>query len=143
MVYTHVLVITRARVPHGRYWHSSDVKHEGRRPAGGLYGATCQYLLCGTREGRVITNLLHEQLAKGLFLCCVPQKDTRLLGKGYRAASLLGCALKRTPGSSISKLTWTYQEVRGHSEFFTQSHAFWSMEICMAMDYTALYLKYS
>ena len=78
-------------MPHGRFWHSSDVKHEGR----------------STREARVITNnLLYEQLVKDLFLCCVPQRETRLLGKAYHAASLLGCALKRT-GCSISKLTWT------------------------------------
>ena len=83
-----VLVIIRARVPNGRYWHSSDVKHEGRR------------------EARVITTLLHEQLAKDLFPCCVPQRETRLLRKAYRAASLLGHALKST-GCSISKLTWT------------------------------------
>jgi hypothetical protein len=29
-----LVVITRARVPHGRYWHSSDVKPEGHRPEG-------------------------------------------------------------------------------------------------------------
>ena len=49
------------------------------------------------RETRVITDLLHEQLAKYLnFLCCVPQRDTSLkpLGKGYHAASLLAPALK-------------------------------------------------
>ena len=75
--YQKVLVITRARAPHGRYWHSSDVKHEG----------------C-TKEAHVITNLLHEQLAKDLFPCCVPQRETRLIGKAYHAASLLGRALK-------------------------------------------------
>ena len=101
----YVLVITRARVPHGRYWHSSDVKHEGRRPEC-FTELLCQYLPCGTREARVITNLLHEQLAKDLYPCCVPQRETRLLGKAYRAASLLGRALKTT-GCSISKLTWT------------------------------------
>ena len=30
----HVLVITRARVPYGKYWHSSDVWPKGRRPEG-------------------------------------------------------------------------------------------------------------
>ena len=73
----------------GRYWHSSDVKPE----ALWSYVPIMPY---GTREAHVITNLLHEQLAKGLFLCCVPKRDTRLLSIAYRVARLLGCALKRT-----------------------------------------------
>jgi hypothetical protein len=47
-----------------------------------------------------------------MYLCCVPQRDTRLLGKAYHAASLLGHALKRTGvNCSISKLTWTKTEL--------------------------------
>ena len=83
----------------------SSVKPSGLQPSG-FTSLLCQYLPCGTREARVITNLLHEQLAKGLFLCCVPKRDTRLLGIAYCAASLLGRTLKRT-GCSISNLTWT------------------------------------
>ena len=64
----YILVITRARVTHGRDWHSSDVKPEGRS---------------GTRKARVITDLLHEQLAKDLLLYCAPKKDVKFL---YRAA---------------------------------------------------------
>ena len=55
----YVIVITWARVPHGRYWHSSDVKPEGRRPEG-FTSLLCQYLPCGRREARVITSLLHD-----------------------------------------------------------------------------------
>ena len=42
------------------------------------------------RKTHVITNLLHEKLAKDLFLYCVPKKDARFLVKAYRVASLLG-----------------------------------------------------
>ena len=38
----------------------------------------CQYLLCGMREACVITSLLLELLATGLFLYCVPKKGSRL-----------------------------------------------------------------
>ena len=55
----YVIVITWARVPHGRYWHSSDVKRAGLWPAG-FTSLLCQYLPCGTREARVITSLLHD-----------------------------------------------------------------------------------
>ena len=90
----YVLVITRARVPHGRYWHSSDVKPEGR-----------------TRRARVITNLLHEQLAKGLLRYCVPKKDAKFLRKAYRVVRLLGHIRQRT-SYLISKLTWTEEQLR-------------------------------
>ena len=46
-----------------------------------------------------------EQLAEDLFLCCVPQRKTKL-GKANHAASLLDRALNRT-GCLILKLTWT------------------------------------
>ena len=42
---------------------------------------------------RLYGNLLHEQLAKGLFLGCVPKRDTRLLSIAYHVVSLLGRAL--------------------------------------------------
>ena len=83
----------------------SDAKHKGCRPEGRFVAM---------RETRVITDLLHEQLAKYLdFLCCVPQRDTSLkpLGKGYHAASLLAPALKRT-GCLISELTWSEGRAR-------------------------------
>ena len=48
---------------------------------------TCQYLPCGTRKARVITDLLHEQLAKVLLLYCVPKKDAKFLRKAHCAAS--------------------------------------------------------
>ena len=66
-----ILVITRAQVPHSRYWHNSDVKPED------FMELLCQYLLCGMRKIRVITSLLYEQLAKDLLLYCVPKKDTK------------------------------------------------------------------
>ena len=78
-----VLVITWARVPHSRYWNSRDVS---MRAAG-------QCLQCGTREARVITDLLHIQLPKDLFECCVPQRDTRFLKKGHCTVSFHGRTL--------------------------------------------------
>ena len=45
-MYMYVLAITQARVP------------------------------CGTSKACVVTDLLHEQLTKDDFKCCVPQRDT-------------------------------------------------------------------
>ena len=53
---------------------SSDVKSEGYRPYEAI--CACQYLLYGRKEALVTTNLLHEQLVKDLFLCCMPKRDT-------------------------------------------------------------------
>ena len=47
----------------------SDVKPEG-------FTEICANIrcMCGVREAHVITNLLHKQLEKSFFLCCVPIK---------------------------------------------------------------------
>ena len=42
-VIMYVLVITWPRVPYAKYWHSSDVMPEGRRPEG-ITSLLCQYL---------------------------------------------------------------------------------------------------
>ena len=42
-VIMYVLVITWPRVPYAKYWHSSDVMPEGRRPKG-ITSLLCQYL---------------------------------------------------------------------------------------------------
>ena len=78
-----------------------------------LWSYTCQYnMLCDMKEAHVITVLLYKRLAKDLFLCCVPQRDTRLLRKAYYMASLLGHAIMKRTGCSISKLTWTKGKAR-------------------------------
>ena len=60
-MYMYVIVMTYERVPHRNYWHSSDVKPEGRRPE----GFTCMELRannCGVARALayVITNLWYE-----------------------------------------------------------------------------------
>ena len=63
----------------------------------------------GTRGARVITSLLHEQLAKDLFLCCVAKKRRYITQKAYRAAILLGRARKRLD-RLILKLTFDHRQ---------------------------------
>ena len=53
------------------------------------------------REAHVITDMLHEQLAKDLFLYRVPKRNTTFLGKVYCAASLL---LKKEQATQFQSL---------------------------------------